>query len=180
MKRILSKLLLLFLAPVFLYSCQSPTAPGGTRKKMPEFTSDNALEGPMPFQPATASPGPEAFAFHTSNIDLEAGGSMQGFVYVPLPDASNDSAAISLLHSFRLMAMPLLSTWAKQQNQGVAIDFSSHNGSPMRRSDYVLEKAGGFAIPVVVFWDQASAARVDALRSLAGELPGISFTVTNR
>lgn len=180
MKRILSKLILPLLAPVFLYSCQTPTAPGGTRKKMPDLTSDNALEGPMPFQPAAASPGPEAFAFHTSNIDLETGGSVRGFVYVPLPDASNDSAAISLLHSFRLMALPMLNTWAKQQNQGVAIDFSSHNGTPMHRNDYVLEKAGGFAIPVVVFWDQASAARVDQLRSLAGELPGITFTVTNR
>ena len=180
MKRILSKLLLPLLAPVFLYSCQTPAAPGGTRKKMPDLTSDNALEGPMPFQPAAASPGPEAFAFHTSNIDLEVSGSMQGFVYVPLPDASNDSAAISLLHSFRLMAIPMIYTWAKQQNQGVAIDFSSHNGTPMHRNDYVLEKAGGFAIPVVVFWDQASAARGEELRSLAGELPGTTFTVTNR
>src|ERR1700743_2141935 len=104
MKRIFSKLSLLFLGPVFLFSCQAPTSPGGTRKKMPELTSDNALEGPMPFQPATASSDRDAFAAQTSSIDLEVGGSMQGFVYVPLPDASNDSAAISLLHSFRLMA----------------------------------------------------------------------------
>ena len=105
---------------------------------------------------------------------------MQGFVYVPLPDASNDSAAISLLHSFRLMAMPMLNTWAKQQNQGVAIDLCSHNGTPRHRSDYVLEKTGEFTIPVVIFWDQASAARVDEIRSLAGELPGINLTLTHR
>jgi len=105
---------------------------------------------------------------------------MQGFVYVPLPDASNDSAAISLLRSFRLMAIPMLNSWAKQQNQGVAIDLCPHNGTAKHRSDFVLEKAGEFSIPIVVFWDQASSVRVDELRSLTDEIPGITLTVTHR
>jgi hypothetical protein len=184
-----SKLSLLLLAPLFLYSCQTSAPSGSPRKKMPEFTSDNALEGPMPFQSNSARsgseafgarPGPEAFAFHTSNIDLESGGSMQGFIYVPLPDASNDSMAIALLHSYKTMALPMLSTWAAQQHQGVAIDLSSHNGAPTHRTDYTLEKAGEFSIPVVIIWDQASAARVTELKSLVTELPGVTLTSIGR
>ncbi|HTI93281.1 MAG TPA: hypothetical protein VL727_21930 [Puia sp.] len=182
-----SGLSLLLLAPLFLYSCQTSSPSGSPRKKMPEFSSDDALEGPMPFQSGSAraeafsaGPGPEAFAFHTSNIDLESGGSMQGFVYVPLPDASNDSMAIALLHSYRMMALPMLNTWAAQQHQGVAIDLSRHNGAPAHRSDYTLEKPGEFSIPVVIIWDQASAARVAEIRSLVTELPGVTLTSIGR
>lgn len=174
MKRI--HLFVLFFLSILIYSCQPSSPTGGPRKKMPDLTSDNSLEGPMPFQATTPPPGPDAFAFHTSNIDLEIGGSMQGFLYVPLPDAANDSLAIALLHSYKLMAMPLLNTWATQQHEGVAIDFASHNGAPTHRSDYTLEKAGEFSIPVVIIWDQASAARVAQLRSIAAELPGVTLT----
>jgi len=105
---------------------------------------------------------------------------MQGFVYVPLPDASNDSMAIALLHSYRMMALPMLNTWAAQQHQGVAIDLSRHNGAPAHRSDYTLEKPGEFSIPVVIIWDQASAARVAEIRSLVTELPGVTLTSIGR
>jgi hypothetical protein len=168
-------LLLLFTAPLLLYSCQPGSSPG-ERKKMPGLTNDNSLEGPMPFQASTSSSDPDAFAFHTSDIDMEVGGSVQGFLYIPLPDASNDSLAIALLHSYKLMAMPLLKSWAAQQHQGVAIDLSGHDGAPTHRSDYTLEKAGEFSIPVAIIWDQASAARVDELLSLAAEWPEVTFT----
>ena len=177
MKRI-HVLLLLFIAPVLLYSCQSES-PIGNRKKMPALTDENSLEGPMPFQASTSSSGPDAFAFHTSNIDLEVGGSLQGFLYIPLPDAGNDSLAIALLHSYKLMAMPLLKNWAAQQHQGIAIDLSGHDGAPTHRTDYTLEKAGEFSIPVAIIWDQASAARVDELRSIAAEWPEVTFTSIN-
>ncbi|HEY4289246.1 MAG TPA: hypothetical protein VGN00_19225 [Puia sp.] len=173
------RLALPLLLTTLIHGC-APAGSPADRKKMPEFTSDNGLEGPMPFQSAASSPGPEAFAFHTSNIDLDMGGSLQGFVYVPLPDASNDSLAIALLRSYKLMALPLLNTWAAQQHQGVAIDFSGHNGAPTHRTDYILEKDGGFSIPVVVIWDEASAPRLTQLKALTAELPGITLNTISR
>jgi hypothetical protein len=172
MKR--THLFALFFLSVLVYSCQSGSP---ARKKMPDFTSDNSLEGPMPFEATTPAPapGPDAFAFHTSNIDLETGGSMQGFLYIPLPDASNDSLVIALLHSYKFMAMPLLKTWAGRQHQGIAIDLSGHSGAPTHRTDYALEKTGEFSIPVVIIWDQASEPRVAELRSIAAELPEVSL-----
>jgi hypothetical protein len=169
----------LFFLSVLFYSCQPGSPTSIPRKKMPDLTGDNSLEGPMPFQASARSTGPETFAFHTSNIDMEVGGSMQGFLYIPLPDASNDSLTITLLRSYKLVAMSLLKTWSAQQHQGVAIDFTSHDGSATHRSEYTLEKAGEFSIPVVIIWDQASASRVSELRSLAAELPEVSFNSTS-
>ncbi|HEY0175447.1 MAG TPA: hypothetical protein VGC08_03650 [Pedobacter sp.] len=163
--------------PVILYSCQ----PGGSspRKKMPELNGTEEFEGGMPF-----SNGPERmatgdFAFSTSNVDLQLNGSTQGFVSVPLPDAANDSLAISLVNSFKPFAMPLLAAWAQQQRNGVVIDLGSHTSAVHNRSDFALRIPGNLTIPVVVMWDHVSAGRVKTLKRMVEDMPLVELTQTN-
>ncbi|MHA4812595.1 hypothetical protein ACX0G9_31165 [Flavitalea flava] len=159
---------------MLLLGCQ----PGGSppdRKKMPEYAADYSLEGPPPFQGSMKEEETPGFGFQTSDIVLKVNGNMEGFVYVPLPDPANDSLAISLLRSYKTFALPLLETWAQQQHKGVAIDLSSHGNQPSHRADYVLEKPNDFSIPVVIIWDESSAARASALKSLVRELPSVTL-----
>ena len=154
-----------------LYSCAPTGLPGSGRKKMPEFTSYDGIEGAMPFHTETTETGRGGFGFTTSNMDLDFNGGSQGFLAVSLPDATNDSLAISLLHSFKPYAIPMITSWARQAKQGVVIDLSSHSGLTTHRTDYVLESPNGFSVPVVVMWDQASVSRMTTLQSLVQELP---------
>ena len=159
---------------ILLVGCQ----PGGgspDRKKMPEFAADYSLEGPPPFQHSMKEEGTPGWGFQTSDIVLTVNGSTEGFVYVPLPDPANDSLAVSLLRSYKTFALPLLGTWAQQQHKGVAIDLSSHGNQPSHRADYVLEKPNDFSIPVVIIWDESSASRAIALKSLVRELPAVTL-----
>ena len=159
-----------------LYSCAPTGLPGSGRKKMPEFTSYDGIEGAMPFHTETSSgTSAGAFAFATSNMDLDFNGGSQGFLAVSLPDATNDSLAISLLHSFKPYAIPMITSWARQAKQGVVIDLSSHSGLTTHRTDYMLESPNEFSVPVVVMWDQASVSRMATLQSLVQELPSMKL-----
>ncbi|MBS1601060.1 MAG: hypothetical protein JST42_00230 [Bacteroidetes bacterium] len=174
--------LLLLAAPFLLHSCATsgPGAPG-PRKKMPDLTSDYSFEGRVPFDSHSAEPlGSDAYAFHTSVTQLEIDGSLRDFIYIPLPDPSNDSLAVALIQSYKTMALPMLNSLTSRQYQGVAIDLSAHTGTATRRSDFVLEKTGAFHIPVVVIWDAASEGRLETLKSLAIGLPGISLNTISR
>jgi hypothetical protein len=169
---------------MFLFGCSGipgiPGIPGASvpsRKKMPDFSDDdNDFEISAPFNNAAKSQRNEEFSFTASNVDLMMNGTMQGFVSIPLPDETTDSAAISLVNTVKPFAMMLLSSWAKQQRHGVLIDLSKHAGSQVYRTDYLLKKSGGFAIPVVVMWDQFSAGRVTTLKAIAYGLQDVSLT----
>jgi len=169
----------MFLAIMAVVSC----APGGgstSRKKMPGFSSVSGFESPMPFEGRNASSKLSSgdFAFTTNNVDMMLDGNLHEFVSVALPNAANDSLAISLVNSFKPMALPLLTSWAARQKQGVVIDLSSHTQAA-HRTDYTLEKPGDFLIPVVIIWDAASAARVGALKSMVAGVPSVSLSCTS-
>jgi hypothetical protein len=169
--------LLIYCTAGMLSGCQ-PSGPGlPTRKKMPDFNSDdNNFESAIPFSGNPASQSQSSFAFSTSNVDLVINGATQGFVSIPLPDAAVDSSAISLINTVKPFALTMMSAWAKQQRHGVVIDLSAHNGAEVHRTDYVLEKYNDFTIPVVVMWDQASTYRVSKLKSIIGGLPAVSLS----
>lgn len=159
-----------------VYSCSGGGSP--KRKEMPEFDSYNGFEGAVPFSGHGVQPQ-GAYGFTTTNVDMMLNGSMQGFVSVALPDASNDSLVVNLLHSFKPFALPLISSWSREQRRGVMIDLSSHTDVNVHRTDYLLTKNDDFTISVVVIWDQGSAARVAALREMANELPFVKFSCTS-
>lgn len=161
-----------------LYGCSGGGTASPKRKQMPEFDSYNGFEGAVPFSNYTAQSSGD-YSFTTSNVDLPLNGSMQGFAAVALPDASNDSLVVNLLHSFKPFALPLISTWAHEQKRGVMIDLSSHNDGNVHRTDYLLSKANDFNIPIVVMWDSGSSNRVAELRSMVNEIPYVQFSCTS-
>jgi hypothetical protein len=164
------------LAVLALTGCVPGTSTS-PRKKMPEFNESQLQEGPMPFNyRGNIATGNSDFRFVTNNVDMEIDGNMQHFVSVALPDANNDPLAISLLESFKPLALPLLTAWAQQQRNGVVIDLSSHASFNTNRTNYAIKKNNDFSIPVVIVWDEASASRVALLRSMAEGLPSVAFT----
>jgi hypothetical protein len=161
-----------------LYGCGGGAALP-TRKKMPEFSSYDGFESAVPFSSHSNEVNHSSFAFATSNVDLMLNGNMQGFVAVALPTAANDSAAVSLVNTIKPFAMPMLTAWALQQRHGVMIDLSSHTGSEIHRSDYLLQKQGDFSIPVVVIWDGMSAARLGVLKGIVQDMPAVTLSCTS-
>lgn len=168
----------LFLLAATLFSC-GPTGGGvPQRKKMPELNSYDGIEGAVPFGNTSDAPAQGSFAFATSNVDLMINGTIQGFVSIALPNAANDSAAVSLINNVKPFALTVLSTWAQQQRHGVVIDLSSHN-SEVFRTDYLLQKPNDFAIPIVVMWDRLSQYRVASIKALVGDVSSVTLSCTS-
>ena len=78
---------------------------------------------------------------------------------IPLPDPAADSATISLVNSYKPIAIPFLTQWAQQQQTGFIIDFRQDEGLQVQRAEYRVQRENAFTIPVVFLWDRHSAAR---------------------
>jgi hypothetical protein len=160
---------LLMLLTTMIYGCGGgPAVP--VRKKMPEFTSFDGIEGGN-YGSSNGKSQQSSFAFAPTNVDMVMDGSTRSFVSIQLPDAGNDSAAISLVNTFKPFAMPMIAAWAQQQHQGVMIDLSSHNGSESHRTDYMMEKPNDYNIPLIIVWDTQSRYRVSTLKNLIQDMP---------
>ena len=161
---------------ITLAGCQSGSGTSlPTRKKMPEFTSnDDGFEGPPTFE-RSAAKTPGEYAFNTQNADFTVNGTSQEFVAISLPDAAADSATVNLLEGLKPFALPLLSGWALQQRHGVAIDLSSHDGGELRRSDFVLEQPNGFSFPLIIMYDRLSEYRLNTIKQLIAEVPSLKL-----
>ncbi len=164
------------LLSIALCSC---TSAGPSRKKMPEFTETTGFEAPMPFDGAAQKNNAGQYAFSSSPVDMMLDGHMQQFVSIPLPDAANDSLAVSMLTNLKPFAIPLLTSWAQQERHAVILDLSAHQGASLQRSNFVIKLPGGYTIPLVVTWDAASAYRLLTIKQLAQGVPSIEFTQTN-
>jgi hypothetical protein len=169
------------LLALVLYGCVGGGAAGiPTRKKMPEFTSYDGIESATPFSNHPNTPIQQGnFAFLPTNVDLLLNGTTQGFVAIPLPDQAGDSAAVNLVNSVKPFAIPLLTAWAQQQRHGVMIDLSDHRSGEVHRTDYLLEQPSGFAIPIVVMWDERSGARVTLLKNIVQGIPSVTLSCTS-
>ncbi|MEO6524419.1 MAG: hypothetical protein ABIN91_22235 [Mucilaginibacter sp.] len=160
-----------------LFSCGGgATAPA--RKKMPEFNSFDGIEGGA-YGTTSGRETQGSFAFAPTNVDMVFDGSLKEFVSIPLPNAANDSAAISLVNSIKPFAMPMIAAWARQQRNGVVLDLSNHTSANVHRTDYVMLKPNEYSIPVIVLWDQASAYRVSAIKNMVEDMPAFRFNRTS-
>ena len=113
------------------------------------------------------------FLFYTSEVEIQSGGTMETFVAVSLPDPANDSLAMSLVNSYKPLALPLLAEWGTRERKGVLIDLRSSASPAIHREDYVIERGDAFSIPVVFLWDPASAARAAAFIGLLQSIPAV-------
>lgn len=160
---------LLMLIATMIYGCGGGAA-APARKKMPEFTSFDGIERGN-YGSSNGKSQQSSFAFAPANVDMLIDGSTRSFISIQLPDAANDSAAISLVNTFKPFAMPMIAAWVQQQHQGVMIDLSSHNGGDSHRTDYIMEKPNDYTISIIVVWDAASRYRVSTLKSLIQDMP---------
>ena len=149
-----------------LGSCQKTGRP--VRKKIPDLTS---LEDAWSLHKPAAGNG---LPFYTYDLTLAADGGLQQYVYVPLPDASGDSAIIQLVNNFKPLAIPLLSNWASLQKNGVLIDLRSSN-SGTKKAQFVISKQAAFAVPVTFMWDEYSAARAGVYIGLLQTVPAVAI-----
>jgi hypothetical protein len=175
--RILLQRVLLALCLTAIIGCSGlgsgPSLPG--RKKMPDLTfDDDNFEGVPAFQNRPTNFLP-AYGFNVQETELSINGTTQGFVSIALPDPSTDEATVNLLEGLKPFALTLLSGWAQQQRNGVAIDLSAHNGEIIHRSDYKLEQSNGFSIPLVLIWDRNSESRVNTIKQLISEVPQLKL-----
>lgn len=81
------------------------------------------------------------------------------YMLIPLPDAADDSATISLVNSYKPIAIPFITQWAQQQQTGVVIDFRASENLQLHRAEYRVKRENAFSIPVVFLWDRQSALR---------------------
>lgn len=78
---------------------------------------------------------------------------------IPLPDAADDSATMSLVNTYKPMVVPLLQQWADQGGPGITIDLRADASRPALRAEYRVERAHAFSIPVEFIWDASSSGR---------------------
>lgn len=78
---------------------------------------------------------------------------------IPLPDAADDSATLSLVNTYKPIAIPFLTQWAQQQQTGVVIDLRQDESQQLQRTEYLVQRQNAFSIPVVFIWDRSSATR---------------------
>jgi hypothetical protein len=153
-----------------LFGCESGSKKP-ERKKMPELA---AYDG---FYDSGLNPGADQgeTGFAAENITIETADGPQNFINIPLPDASADSLAMNLVNSVRPFALPLLSTWAKENKSGVLLDLSTHHNGASYEGNFTLRENGYFTIPVIICWDQASAYRLAEVKALVQTMPAINL-----
>jgi hypothetical protein len=141
------------------------------RKKMPE------LSGYDGFYDGGLNPGADQgeAGFAAENITIETADGPQNFINIPLPDASTDSLAINLVNDVKPFALPLLNNWAREHKSGILLDLSKHHNGTSNEGNFILRENGGFTIPVIIRWDQASAYRLAEVKALIQTMPAINL-----
>jgi len=141
------------------------------RKKMPELTS---LQGPESYAPYSERQSAAGHIFTTGYVDLQVSGGTETLFAVSLPDAADDSLIMNLIETYRPLAVPLLTAWTQQQKHPVLIDLRAAGSQGAQRADYLVQKPGAFAMPVVILWDVYSAGRAASYMQLLQSAPAIS------
>lgn len=169
-QRLLTKGSAFLLISSFLYSCtQVPQ-----RKKMPGYLQSQSFEDEDPFQTGNRY-NIAGLELTAAPVDIVSGGRMEKYISIPLPDASYDAMVTNLFQSYKLLAVPLLTEWAKQGRNGVVLDLRSNTAQSGSQTGYSLQKGSDFSIPVIFIWDAGSASRATSLMQLAQDIPGVDF-----
>lgn len=153
-----------------MYGCQAD-GKKPERKKMPELAGYNG------FYDGGLNPGygQAERGFFAENITLQTADGPQNFFNIPLPDATADSLAINLVNNIKPFALLLLNQWAREHKSGVLLDLSTHHNGASYQSNFTLRQEGGFSIPVIIRWDQASAYRLAEVKTLTQTMPAINL-----
>lgn len=125
------------------------------RKKMPEFTSFAEWSS----SGACMAGANEGLPFGVGELELMAGGRLQGFTYIAMSDPASDSLVMNLINTYKPFAIPMLTQWYKQEKKGVLIDCRTETRGAYETAEYRVEAGSAFSIPVVFVWNRFSAER---------------------
>lgn len=95
------------------------------------------------------------------------------YMLIPLPDPAADSATISLVNSYKPLAIPFLTQWAQQQQTGVIIDLRENESLQQQRAEYLVQRADAFSISVVFIWDRHSMMRAAHFMNMLETFPAV-------
>lgn len=95
------------------------------------------------------------------------------YMLIPLPDAAGDSATMSLVNTYKPIAIPFLTQWAQQQQTGVVIDLRADESQQLQRTEYLVQRQNAFSIPVIFLWDRSSAARAAGFINILETYPAV-------
>jgi len=159
---------------LMLHSCMPGGAGMPARKKWPELNGLSGAEGYAPL--AIKGPGAAGLPFRVGYTDVMTGSGMATMFAVSLPGAGEDSLVMSLVNTYRPLAIGLLAQWAPQLRNGLLIDLRDHAGEDLHRADYLVQYAGAFSIPVTFLWDRYNAGRAADYMSLLQTSNGMRIT----
>ena len=171
MKLFVKELLFVFVVSSWL-GCTGVGPQKTERKKMPGLRGLNS-DWELSF--ANESNGAFGFPYQAGYVDLMDNGKMTTFFAIALPDAGFDSIALSLVNSYKPLAMPILSQWAHDEGKGVLIDLRSNHNAGSTCTNYLVE-GPAFSIPVVLLWNTASNSRVQSLIGMVQSMPAVTCT----
>jgi hypothetical protein len=173
------RLLAITLLVISFSGCAS--SGGGTRKKMPEFNNSGDDYSNMHLlgteQTLYGANEPVA-GMIANNASMSFNGGVKDCYVVNIP-ASADMQVWSLAALYKPFAATLLSQWAGQNGKGILLDFRLENHSEEKRAEYLVTSEKSPDIPVVLLWDQQSAARANAYLAQAMDVPGVSVKRLN-
>lgn len=159
-----------------LIACQSGGSSKPARKKMPEFNSiaewNNSLCAGHAYQAAYN----EGLPFNTGELNILSGGAIDSYVYIPVTDPGSDSLVMNLVNTYKPLAIPMLTAWARQEQKGVLIDFRTKPAQQYQSQAYQVERAGAFRFPVVFIWDGAAAPRAGLFMQTLQQFSAVSCT----
>jgi hypothetical protein len=95
-----------------------------------------------------------------------------------LSDPANDSALVSLLNTYRPIAIPMLTQWAKEQQGGIVVDLRASESEVPQSASYLIQRENAFTIPVELIWDSRSASRAAYFLQLANDYKEVNITRT--
>lgn len=157
-----------------------PGSPGSkpARKKM--LNLDTQSDGWEAYQFASPAPGSAASAtsqypplpFALADTTIMLGGESADFYVLRVPSADFDFL-LPMAKTYEPWLTAWLAAWPQMGRRGVAIDLSA--GKPTRRASFQVECAAQHvSLPLVVFWDEASANRVSNLTNFMQSLSTVS------
>ena len=99
-------------------------------------------------------------------------------VPIHLADPSNDAALVNLLNTYRPVAIPMLTKWAKEQHGSIVIDLRADESMEPLSASYLIQRDNAFSIPVQLVWDGRSASRAAYFLKLANGYKEVNITKT--
>lgn len=169
-------LLITLLLMSFLYACTGGTAPK-PRKKFPAFNSFGDFNNTLSF--SRQGENYKGLPFGGSDLEFYTHGKFTSYTYIPMGDAQSDSLVMNLINTYKPFAMPMLSDWCNQYKKGVLIDFRPKPGLSYSSSEYNLEAAGSFSLPVVFIYDGNSASRASLFMGIMQDMTMVRATLIN-